>query len=154
MNKQLAATILEATGADGWEVVEVIQELWSGYGEIVRIRLTGSPMDTVVVKHVRTSSTGQHPRGWDSDIGHRRKVRSYLLESIWYQEYGPRSLARMPQCLAVDSYHGEVLVVLEDLDAAGFHLRKQSVTWQEVDSCLRWLARFHADFVGCKPEGL
>ena len=47
-----------------FEVVEVIQELWSGYGHIMRLRLDGDY--NVVVKHIRMTSTDSHPRGWNS----------------------------------------------------------------------------------------
>jgi aminoglycoside phosphotransferase (APT) family kinase protein len=45
-------------------------------------------------------------------------------------------------------------MVLEDLDEAGFLVRRQSVGEQELLACLRWLANFHATFMGCKPDGL
>ena len=43
--------ILTATGSSKMEVVEVIQELWSGYGKILRIKLDGDT--TIIAKHVR-----------------------------------------------------------------------------------------------------
>lgn len=36
------------------ETVEVIQKLWSGYGQILRIRLDNS--STVIAKHIRMES--------------------------------------------------------------------------------------------------
>ena len=38
------AIILNAAGADAWVETDVIQNLWSGYGQIVRYRLTGGAM--------------------------------------------------------------------------------------------------------------
>ncbi len=45
-------------------------------------------------------------------------------------------------------------MVLEDLDEAGFSLRKRSVEWEEIAACLEWLAKFHASYLGKKPGGL
>ncbi|MCH9681274.1 MAG: phosphotransferase, partial [Deltaproteobacteria bacterium] len=48
----------------------------------------------------------------------------------------------------------EVFMVLEDLDAAGFGTRRTHVTDVEIEACLRWLAEFHATFLGQRPQGL
>ena len=42
----------------------------------------------------------------------------------------------------------------EDLDVAGFDIRKDNVNLSEMKSCLKWLAHFHANFLGKIPEGL
>lgn len=137
------------------QVTEVIQDLWSGYGQILRVALTGGKTDTVIVKHVRAGqSTHNHPRGWATDIGHQRKVKSYQIEGHWYQTYSAKSLARLPACLAVERHDGDMIVVLEDLDTAGYSLRKQTLTWQEIEACLTWLATFHASYLGAAPSGL
>jgi hypothetical protein len=62
-----------------FEVVEVVQELWSGYGQILRLRLDGDSQ--VVVKHIRMSATASHPRGWNSNLSHQRKLKSYQVET-------------------------------------------------------------------------
>ncbi len=147
-------TILQSTGATSLEVKEVIQDLWSGYGQILRIDLEGGPVNSIVVKHVKTGAAAYHPRGWATDIGHTRKVRSYEVETAWYTTYTEQSRARLPHCLAVDRCDGDMLMVLEDLDAAGYDIRKQSVTWQEVEACLVWLAAFHASYLDVEPIGL
>ena len=41
----------------------------------------------------------------------------------------------------------EWLLVMEDLNAASFHLRHRNVTDAQVDACLGWLANFHATFL-------
>ena len=49
------------------------------------------------------------------------------------------------------------LLVLEDLDRVGFNLRSSSQgrsLESNLFSCLRWLANFHATFMGCEPAGL
>jgi thiamine kinase-like enzyme len=45
-------------------------------------------------------------------------------------------------------------MVLEDLDEAGYPLRKRSLTWEEITACLAWLAQFHASYLGKTPKGL
>jgi len=45
-------------------------------------------------------------------------------------------------------------MVLEDLDANGYPLRINSVSMADMEACLRWLANFHAIFMGKKPDGL
>ena len=66
------------------ELAEEIQELWSGYGAILRYRLTGSTCSTVIVKHVSLLDGENHSRGWNTDLGHQRKLRSYQVETAWY----------------------------------------------------------------------
>ena len=154
MNDYFRSVIKRATGATSITRHEEIQELWSGYGQIMRIGLEGSDINSVVVKHVQTPKSDYHPRGWNTDIGHQRKLKSYEVETNWYENYSKHSNARLPECLAVDHHEDEVLIILEDLDTAGYPHRKRSVNWSEIDSWLHWLAQFHASFLGASPSGL
>ncbi len=154
MNEKFRSVILQTTGASSLIEKEMIQELWSGYGKIIRIGLKDASVDSVVVKHVQLPINNNHPRGWNTDIGHQRKVKSYQVETKWYDSHSKNSIARLPQCLAVVTHDDEVLMVLEDLDEAGYPLRKMSVTWQELTQCLAWLAKLHASYLGKDPEGL
>lgn len=154
MNEYFKSTILQQTGASSFFEKEMIQELWSGYGKIMRIGLKDASVDSVVVKHVQLPKYKNHPRGWNTDIGHQRKIKSYKVETTWYDTYSKISAARLPQCLAIESKDDEVLMILEDLDAAGYPLRKQAVSWEEIAKCLKWLAQFHASYLGKEPEGL
>ena len=154
MNEYFRSVILQRTGASSLIENEVIQELWSGYGKIIRVGLKHAAVESVVVKHVQLPVDKNHPRGWNTDIGHQRKVKSYEVETTWYGQYSKNSAARLPQCLAIEKHNDEVLMVLEDLDEAGFPLRKRSVGWPEIASCLEWLAQFHASYLGKTPDGL
>jgi hypothetical protein len=154
MKEAFKDAILESTGADSISDQEVIQELWSGYGKILRMRISGTPARSVVAKYIQSEGAKSHPRGWNTDIGHQRKLRSYEVETTWYERYSSESTARVPRCLAVDHHEDEVLIVLEDLDASGYPLRKTSVSLSEISSILKWLADFHATFLGKDPEGL
>ncbi len=154
MNQDFQALILEATGASTLMVKEEIQELWSGYGKIIRVALKDASVPTVVVKLVQIPAAQKHPRGWNTAIGHQRKLQSYQVETNWYRHYSHRSTARLPQCLAIEQQGEGVLMVLEDLDAAGYPLRKDSLNWPEIRQCLAWLAQFHASYLGMPPDGL
>ncbi|MEM6343381.1 MAG: phosphotransferase [Bacteroidota bacterium] len=154
MNEYFKSIILQSTGASALYEKEMIQSLWSGYGKILRISLENAAVNSVVVKHVQLPSHTQHPRGWNTDIGHQRKLKSYQVETKWYQSYSRESSARLPRCFAVETQGEEVLMILEDLDDAGFPLRKRSLKWEEISSCLAWLAQFHASYLGQAPQGL
>ena len=154
MNNYFKSIILQKTEASSLIEKEVIQELWSGYGKIIRVTLENSDLENVVVKHIQLPRNNNHPRGWNTDIGHQRKLKSYEVETTWYQQHSDSSLARLPKCFAVEHHQDEVLIVLEDLDKAGFPLRKHNVEWQDIDKCLDWLAQFHASYLGEIPNGL
>ncbi|MGR9053668.1 MAG: phosphotransferase, partial [Gammaproteobacteria bacterium] len=130
--------------------------LWSGYGSIVRYVLQGGSVDSVIVKHIRLAPQGRHPRGWNTDMSHRRKLHSYQVETAWYSHWSERcdAACRIPACVAFFEQDDELLIVLEDLDAAGFPGRRSHVNASEMQACLAWLANFHATFMGEQPEGL
>ncbi len=157
MNQHFQDTILKATGAQKLHQTEVIQSLWSGYGEIVRLALVGSALASVVVKHVNLPEGGNHPRGWNTDLSHRRKLKSYKVETEWYKTFGSscNDNCKIPVCYALEKQGSEVLMVFEDLDETGFAGRlSSSVNWDNINACLQWLANFHATFLSVKPTGL
>jgi len=156
MNQSFKNLILSSTGARSFERLEVIQPLWSGYGEIVRVALHGAPMSTAILKSIRYPSEAAHPRGWNTDCSHRRKIRSYDIEMNWYRQWSEQCglSCRVPVCYASETQGQQHLMVLEDLDASGFPLRKSVLDWQEIENCLTWLANFHATFMGLEPSGL
>ena len=152
----LAALVLQAAGARTIVDTQIVQNLWSGYGQILRCRLEGGAQPSVIVKHVRWPDERQHPHGWTSDLSHERKLQSYRVETMWYDRYAHlcADACRVPRCVALESRADEVIMVLEDLDASGFAGRRQHVNEVEIDACLAWLASFHATFMGERPEGL
>ena len=157
MSQNLLDIVKQATGATEAAKGEVIQSLWSGYGEIVRIHLKDAAMESVVLKHVRFPTEADHPRGWHSDRSHERKVKSYDVEMIWYADYANRcgENARVPHCYYSASLtDDEHVMVLEDLDAAGFPLRRGEMDRPGVELVLKWLANFHATFLNESPDKL
>ncbi len=156
MDKKLEQIILGSTGAETAELGETIASLWSGYGEIVRVNLKGGVTESVVLKHVRFPTERNHPRGWHSDRSHERKVKSYEVEMAWYHDWSVRcdGVCRVPKCYASETIEEDHLMILEDLNAAGFPLRKSNLSKSEVLLCLKWLANFHATFMDESPAGL
>jgi len=110
----------------------------------------------VVVKHVTMPTAQNHPRGWNSNLSHERKVFSYQVEAEWYQSWSSRcdERCRLPDSLAFARHEERVLLVLEDLDASGFPLRLSTVRQTQIEQCLEWLAEFHATFMQVEPKGL
>ena len=109
-----------------------------------------------MAKHVYFSVQGDRPCGWNTNRSHMRKLRSYEVESTWYTSWSSRcdETCSVPRCLGLETRGKETLMVLDDLDELGFPGRRESVGNAEILACLRWLANFHATFMGCKPDGL
>jgi hypothetical protein len=145
----LAERIARLTGVTRATLGERLQALWGGYGELWRATLADGT--SVIVKHVRP------PRD-DQSASHRRKLRSYAVEQNFYRHVAERCAlppaCRTPRPLALAAEGGGWLFVLEDLDAAGFGERRSQADPAGVLAILRWLARFHARFLGSSPEGL
>lgn len=153
--------IIKATGALSASQQDVVQNLWSGYGSIIRYHLSGAGgegrPDSVIVKHVRfNEARGAHPRGWDTDHSHQRKLRSYQVESSWYRDWSGYcdDFCRVPVCYALESRTDDVVMVLEDLNSSGYPERRSTVDDHDLQACLRWLAHFHGRFLNEQPTGL
>lgn len=112
--------------------VERIQSLWNGYGELNRVVLETGP---VIVKWARPPREATAKRA------------SYANELKFYQTIRPSS--RVPKLLASRVTPDEDwLLVLEDLDAAGFHRRTDAAHGKDLEAVLHWLAEFHVQFLG------
>lgn len=147
--------LLKITASTACEEVEIIQTLWSGYGRISRYQLTNQKMDSVVVKFISLNQANNHPRGWNSNQGHQRKVRSYEIETYWYQHWNHKcnKLCKTPNRIGSYSEGNNQWIVLEDLHTH-YPLRKYDLHLDEVKVCINWLANFHATFLQCEPAGL
>lgn len=156
MQDQIESIIAEVTGAEKVVKEAVLQRLWSGYGSIVRYALQGAEVPSVIVKHVSPPTECAHPRGWNTDLSHQRKLKSYIVESVWYQKYANRcgQLARVPKCLAVERWGDTTVIILEDLDVAGYPGRRSELSEEALRQCITWLAHFHATFLGDGAAGL
>ena len=155
MQSKFSDFLLKSTQSTNFHQLEVIQSLWSGYGKIVRLGLENGLYKTVVAKHVKLPKQDIHPRGWNTSISHNRKVKSYEVETCFYQNFASRlTTAKIPNCIGVKSIDDEVFIILEDLDAVGYPKRLHTVNWQQIEICLQWLARFHATYLEVNPVGL
>jgi hypothetical protein len=148
----LAERVRRSLGADEVLLVERLQSLWGGYGELWRAQATKAHEVTpVIVKHV-------HPPGGEQSRSHRRKLRSYETERLFYGKYAAAcsttASCRVPLPLAVSAEQGGWLFVLEDLDHAGYGERRSRASAADVVATLRWLAHFHARFLGQPPDAL
>lgn len=136
--------IATATGARAARRIERLQTLWSGYGEILRVELDGGIAPTAIVKSVRP------PARTTGTVSDRRKRRSYDVETAFYRELASRcdDSCRVARLYASRITEGGWLLVLEDLAAAGYADRRDDANGAALDACLRWLASFHARFLG------
>lgn len=156
MDQHVKDIILKATCSQSVISKKTIQSLWSGYGEIFRCQLAGGKYEQIVVKHVKLPKGHSHPRGWNTDISHQRKLRSYQVEMHWYKELAKRAddSCKIPKMIHCWQQEGEMLMVMEDLNASGYPERKSAVNLTEIKNCLTWLANFHSTYMMQKPDGL
>lgn len=156
MNTSIEQFIVTHTSAQRVEHSEQVQALWSGYGEIRRVYLSGAECSSVIVKQVVYPSQSHHPRGWNSDLSHQRKLRSYQVEMAWYQHWAEQcdQHCRVPRCYGWQQTEQGMLLLLEDLNAAGWDRRYSELDVEKVKSCLAWLAAFHGRYLLQSPEQL
>ncbi|WP_372385420.1 phosphotransferase [Vibrio sp. BS-M-Sm-2] len=161
--------------------VQVIQSLWGGYGELVRLVFSqenSAELKSVIVKHVALPDKAEHPKGWNTKLSHQRKVHSYQVETEWYQSFTQEWDERcpVPVGLQCELQENEWLIVMQDLADIGFPLTSQfdvlavsddlatkdtqselasAYTLEEQkqrDACLKWLANFHAKHINVDQE--
>ncbi|MEP0265483.1 oxidoreductase family protein [Dokdonia sp.] len=155
MNPNFTNYLLKITSSTECREVEVIQSLWSGYGSISRYQLDNASFPTVVVKQISLNTSGEHPRGWNTEFSHNRKVQSYKVETHWYEQWGQLCTddCKIPKLIGSFTEGTHQWIVLEDLNLH-FPLRKEQLHLTEVKACLTWLASFHMTFLNHKPVGL
>ena len=156
MNAIFYNHILQTMNASHLEIGEIIQELWSGYGEIQRIQLENSDITSVIAKYINLTPKKHHPRGWNTSYSHKRKETSYEVEKNWYKNwcFWTNQNCKTPTLYSSLEEGMESLILLEDLNSLGYSIRKQKLDFESIKGCLKWLANFHAVFIHCKPEGL
>ena len=156
LSVDLTRRILSALNARQINECELIQPLWSGYGELFRVQLTDCQHKSVIVKHIRLPLHKAHPRGWDTDLSHHRKRQSYQIESHWYQHYANicKADSCVPKCLWIETTEHETLLILEDLAQLGFSEINPQPSKSVIQACLTWLAHFHGQFMQHSGEGL
>ena len=151
----IVAFVREATGAASVAPADVVQTLWSGFGRIQRVRLTGATDPSAILKLVDVGADASHPRGWNTDASRRRKLASYEIERRWYADFARRcdDRCRVPAALGARDVGRLRCLLLEDLDAS-YPSRRTPPSLEGCAACLRWLAAFHARFLGDEGVGL
>ena len=143
--------VAKATGATSARRGERIQSLWSGYGEIFRVELTGAGVETVVVKSVQPPA---RLRGAKKDASHARKCRSYDVETTWYRTLASRcdETCRVPALVGSRTSNGGVAHRARGPGRRGFPGAPRDPGRRRARLVPRWLAAFHARFLGVAPE--
>ena len=153
MTPEAIAFVREVTQARGIAHCERVQSLWGGYGELLRVRLEGAALASVIVKWVTAPRENQDGAERVSDA---RKRRSYEVETEFYASHAVHCdpSCRVPSRIGHRQRQDECILVLEDLGNAGYTRRERSPTGASLEASLAWLASFHATFVGHSPSGL
>ena len=147
--------IKQFLNADYIEKSETIQSLWSGYGHISRYHVEHQGnRSSVILKAIDWKATTKHPRGWQSDLAHQRKVTSYQVEMDWYKNWSrdTQHSIRIPNFLSSLKQESAAYLLLEDLDASGFHVRCASLESHQASTVLHWLASLHAHYLVVAPN--
>ena len=128
--------------------LHTVQPLWSGYGDISRY-VSPKLNISFIVKHISPPNKQVHPRGWNTHASHQRKLQSYQIEANFYRDYAYLCDEHcvVPKLLAEFSDNQQQVIVLQDLDQAGFSLRKDKVVMTDVMLGIKWLAYFHGRFL-------
>lgn len=138
-------------------LVEEVQALWSDFGALVRCY---SPKlnKNIIVKKIAPPSpeSSTHPRGWNTSTSHDRKLKSYQVESDFYQDYAQHCDhdCAVPQLIAANSAGDKTLLVMEDLTELGFSERREQGNEYIVKKGIEWLAHFHAKFIHTSGDKL
>ena len=127
---------------------ENVQSLWSGYGQIIRCKHVTNNK-TYIVKLITPNNKTAHPRGWNTSISHQRKVKSYQVEANFYRDFSYLTDAncKVPTLITTKISDEFTLLVMEDLDQAGYSKRIKTADWQSLSIAIKWLAYFHAKFM-------
>ncbi|MEC7181912.1 MAG: phosphotransferase [Bdellovibrionota bacterium] len=152
MDHQLKNILLSSTNSSSIEKIELIQKLWSGYGSLNRIFLNDQ---SVILKLIKFPNASNHPRGWNTNLSHQRKARSYKVEMGWYQNYSqPIIHVKIPRLIQQGGLKSnEKFLILEDLSNAGYS-PKSTINTSQVKLCLKWLANFHSHYLNAEPKHL
>jgi hypothetical protein len=128
--------------------IQTVQSLWSGYGEIARYSL-GDNRPPCIVKHINFDVIASHPRGWNTQVSHKRKLSSYYNELAFYSKLASQtdSQCRVPKLFDSGLSDASMWMLMEDLDAAGFGVRHELADIALAKACIKWLANFHACYL-------
>lgn len=152
--KPIEKAIRRSTGATSIDDYDHVQPLWGGYGEVLRVEVTGAPVDTLIVKRVAPPGGTRGKK--KSKEAHARTLATYDNELLFYENFADRleSKVRLPRLFCGQRLEDSWIFVMEDLLQAGFVAGRRSYSPADVHGALRFLARFHAEFLGDSGQGL
>lgn len=133
--------------------INEIQTLWSGYGQLVRLVCENK---SIIVKHIKLPKQSIHPRGWNTNLSHKRKLHSYQVEVSWYEKFSKTidENCRIPKGLKTFQTKEEWLIVMEDLFEIECGNTTNLANKNHLISSLSWLANFHAKYLNTKNSSL
>ena len=142
---------LQAVTHQNYRSTSLIQPLWNNYGSC--FRAIDDHGESVVVKAVSPLAPASHPKGWNSHVGHNRKLTSYQVERHFYEAIQPCTTHKcyVPGLIASDSRNNATLLVLEDVDTA-FPMRSAVLSVDQAECVLMWLAEFHGKFINLEDN--
>lgn len=151
MDKEFENFFLKLTKENAVLSSFLLQELWSGYGKILRVK---TDKKSYIIKLIKFPNNSSHPKGWSSEFAHQRKVKSYQVEQNWYRFYRKNNHnIYTPQYYFSGSFNELKFLILEDLESIGYFPNK-SISFSEIELCIKWLANFHATFLKREPKSL
>ena len=126
--------------------VDFIQNLWSDYGQIASLEDSVTNKKFIIKQINLEKISTSHPKGWNTNTSHQRKVKSYLNEINWYKNYSQSFQNKIPTYY--DSYIGEktLLLLLNDIRQQEFFPFK-NYEQIHIRLCIEWLAELHAYFI-------
>lgn len=148
--------ILKITNSNSIESIELVQKLWSDYGRLERLKLNAGENSSLILKLIDLKNRLNHPRGWNTNRSHQRKLDSYRVEINFYKNYKflADSNSYFPELIYSSFDDDLIILVLEDLKEAGYPKALQSAGENEIKLCLKWLANFHAKGFNASNKGI
>ncbi|MEZ9921351.1 aminoglycoside phosphotransferase family protein [Vibrio breoganii] len=138
--------LIQQLGYKELHSTQLIQSLWGGYGELVRVFADNT---SIIVKHIALPETQNHPRGWNTTLSHQRKINSYQVELHWYQNFVPHlhKNCSAPLPLKIVEQEHTCLLAMQDLHQLGYVDTVKEANPIHLSACLKWLAWFHATHI-------
>lgn len=134
--------------------VVLIQSLWSDFGQLLRVKLTNAPIQSVIVKYIKVPNEISHPKGWQSDLSTQRKLKSYQVESAWYQNFSALCDSPVAKSYASNTVNNETVIILADLACSDYAPLSCDANERQINQALNWLAQFHAQHLQVCPQKL
>lgn len=154
LNKATERLIRRGTTATSICDIELLQHVWGGKGEVLRVELEGAKIDSVVVKRIMIPPGANKKKRKDKGLA--RTLSSYDNELQFYRDFAPQlcKAINVPQCFEAQKLGEEWAFILEDLSLREMTPPGGKLGIESIRSALDWLAGFHANFLNQPIESL